>query len=200
MKHEERKRQIMEVGLDLFARRGYYNTSVADIIREIGIARGTFYRYFIDKQDLFNYIISQNISTGMAVLPHLPIDRLLPSEEIERRIIRGFQDFLDLPTSRNFVKLVMETMGSERSLLEMVLGFKDFFIKGLSNYFSIAQQKGLFRDRDPEMLSFFLLALLKETFFQWAIYNDFRDLNKLVHELISLIVHGLPDLSERKAP
>ena len=200
MKLEDRRRQIMEVGLSLFARHGYYNTTVADIIREIGIARGTFYRYFIDKQDLYNVILSENINYAMSILPQFPSDELLPPEEIERRIRKFFQDFLAQPTSRNVMQLVTETMGSEKAMLEISDGFKDFFIKGFSNYFSRAQQKGLFKGRNPEILSFLLLALLKETFFQWAIYNDFNDLEKLVHELISLVIFGLHGHAEEFTP
>ena len=196
MKLAERKQQIMEVGLELFARNGYYNTSVADIIKEIGIARGTFYRYFVDKTDLFNYILTEHINYGISILPELPFDHLLSTEELVSRITKGFSDFLSLPTSHNFVKLVVETMGSEKNLMEIVIGFKNFFIKGFSSYFILAQKKGLFTGRDPEITSFLLLALMKETFFQWAIYKDFDDLDKLISELISFILNGVGDVSD----
>ncbi len=194
MKHIERKQQIMEVGLELFARQGYYNTPVADIIKEIGIARGTFYRYYDDKQDLFNYILSEHINFGFGVLPQLPNDRVLTPKELKTRITKTFQDFLSAPTSQNFVKMVVETMGTEKYLMEMIVGFKNFFVKGLSAYFLLAQKKGFFKGRDPEITSFLLLALLKETFFQWVIYKDFDDLDKLIHELVSFIISGLSDL------
>jgi len=191
MKLADRRRQIMEVGLELFARQGYYNTSVADIIRELGVARGTFYRYFVDKQDLYNIILSENINYLMGILPQFPVDHPLSPEEIERRIVKFFRDFMAPPTSRHFVQLYTETLGSEKALMEISEGFQDFFIKGFSKYFANAQESGFFRGRDPEILSFLLLALLKETFLHWAIHKDFSDPEKLVHELISLIVHGL---------
>ena len=76
---------------------------------------------------------------------------------------------------------------ADRSILSRVIC--NTFIN--SNFFSRAQQKGHFNGRNPEILSFLLLALLREAFFQYTIYNDFNDLEKLIHELISLIIFGL---------
>lgn len=53
MQKEERKNQILECAKKLFAVYGYYDTQISDIIREAKIARGTFYRYFTNKKDIF---------------------------------------------------------------------------------------------------------------------------------------------------
>ncbi|MFW6080979.1 MAG: TetR/AcrR family transcriptional regulator [Desulfosalsimonas sp.] len=53
MDKEKRKEQILECAKKLFAAHGYYSTQISDIIREAGVARGTFYRYFTNKKDIF---------------------------------------------------------------------------------------------------------------------------------------------------
>lgn len=45
--------QIIETGLRLMAERGYRNTTVDDICKACGVAKGTFYHYFKTKFDLF---------------------------------------------------------------------------------------------------------------------------------------------------
>jgi AcrR family transcriptional regulator len=69
-KRESSKIQIRERLLDeslkLFSSRGLEKTTVADIVEQSGIARGTFYNYFPDVNSLFDAIISQmngNIQT-----------------------------------------------------------------------------------------------------------------------------------------
>ncbi len=45
--------QLRSVAVQEFALRGYTEVSVADICTQAGVAKGTFYRYFRSKQDLF---------------------------------------------------------------------------------------------------------------------------------------------------
>ncbi len=51
---EERKKEIMKVAGELFAKKGYEETSVNDILKQIGIAKGTFYHHFKSKEDVLN--------------------------------------------------------------------------------------------------------------------------------------------------
>ncbi len=44
----------MKVAGELFAKKGYEETSVNDILKQIGIAKGTFYHHFKSKEDVLN--------------------------------------------------------------------------------------------------------------------------------------------------
>ena len=52
MSKEERKEQIMKTALNLFAKKGFYNTTIADIAREMGMSVGNMYNYFPSKESL----------------------------------------------------------------------------------------------------------------------------------------------------
>lgn len=41
----------------MFERGGYFNTRVADIVAEAGVAHGSFYTYFASKQDVFLSVV-----------------------------------------------------------------------------------------------------------------------------------------------
>ncbi len=50
--------QRMQVtGLELFYKKGYYNTSVDDILKELSLSKGAFYYHFDSKEDFFTQII-----------------------------------------------------------------------------------------------------------------------------------------------
>ena len=50
--------QRMQVtGLELFYKKGYYNTSVDDILKELSLSKGAFYYHFDSKEDFFIQII-----------------------------------------------------------------------------------------------------------------------------------------------
>jgi AcrR family transcriptional regulator len=50
---EERRRQILDAAIIVFARLGFAGTGTADIAREAGIGEPTIYRYFTNKRDLY---------------------------------------------------------------------------------------------------------------------------------------------------
>jgi AcrR family transcriptional regulator len=50
---EARRAQIKESALQVFAEQGYHATSVTDLVKAAGVARGTFYLYFDSKDALF---------------------------------------------------------------------------------------------------------------------------------------------------
>lgn len=56
---EKTKQNIIDAALKLFAQRGYYGTSIADIAKEAGISKGLAYNYFKSKNDLAEAIFSQ---------------------------------------------------------------------------------------------------------------------------------------------
>jgi AcrR family transcriptional regulator len=49
---EEKKELIMKSALNLFAKRGFYNTTIADIANEMGMSVGNMYNYFPSKESL----------------------------------------------------------------------------------------------------------------------------------------------------
>jgi len=56
-KKSAKERALLEAGTILFAEKGYIGTTVEDIAREAGVAKGTFYLYFSDKAQLFKRIL-----------------------------------------------------------------------------------------------------------------------------------------------
>lgn len=54
---EARRQAILEAAKKIFAEKGFHNTSVSDIVQDVGIAQGTFYLYFEDKKAIFHEIL-----------------------------------------------------------------------------------------------------------------------------------------------
>ena len=80
-----RRSEILEVAQRLFYRNGYVQTSVQDIINEIGIAKGTFYHYFSSKQDLLDAMIERMVEQTLQSLePLVADDQLSALEKFER--------------------------------------------------------------------------------------------------------------------
>lgn len=57
---------LADAGAAQFRARGYRSTSVDDIVESANVARGTFYKYFSDKQDLLAAVAAEIYGAGMA--------------------------------------------------------------------------------------------------------------------------------------
>ncbi|MCR5688487.1 MAG: TetR/AcrR family transcriptional regulator [Lachnospiraceae bacterium] len=60
-KGEKRKQELLKIAYRMFITRGYENTSVDDIIKEAGIAKGTYYYYFESKEQTLEEVIGMMI-------------------------------------------------------------------------------------------------------------------------------------------
>jgi len=96
-KKQAQREAIMEVARKHFERFGYKRAVIDDIVREVGIAKGTFYLYFKSKDQLLFELISQlrheMIADFMSTLEEEP------TAEGRIRIIieMSFQAFEDYP-------------------------------------------------------------------------------------------------------
>lgn len=75
--YDERKTELLDTAQVLFYQKGYENTSVADIIEAVGIAKGTFYHYFKTKEDLLNQLIERITDTILSQLEIVANDKTL---------------------------------------------------------------------------------------------------------------------------
>lgn len=58
----ERKNELLDIAEQFFARSGYEETSVNDIITAADVAKGTFYYYFKSKEDLMDAVLDRQLA------------------------------------------------------------------------------------------------------------------------------------------
>ena len=54
----DRRQAILDAALDVFAEKGFASARLEDVASRAGIAKGTIYLYFTDKQDLFRNLVT----------------------------------------------------------------------------------------------------------------------------------------------
>jgi AcrR family transcriptional regulator len=77
---EERRRRLLELGTDLFARHDYDALSMAAIAREAGISKALLYHYFPSKQAYFVATLEQKAAELAALIA--PDPALAPAEQL----------------------------------------------------------------------------------------------------------------------
>lgn len=66
----ERRNAILAAALEEFAASGFAATRLDDVAKRAGVAKGTIYLYFADKETLFEELVSSQLSPIVGVLQH----------------------------------------------------------------------------------------------------------------------------------
>ncbi|MCB2209566.1 TetR/AcrR family transcriptional regulator [bacterium] len=68
---DHKRNRILTIAIDEFADNPYDVASISNIVREAEIAKGSFYQYFEDKQDLYQYLIELSAERRLDLLKTL---------------------------------------------------------------------------------------------------------------------------------
>lgn len=82
---EERRNEILDTAEKLFYTKGYTKTTINDILKEIGIAKGTFYYYFKSKEEVMHAIIHRIVDYDLAVAKRIARD---PEFTVHDKLLR----------------------------------------------------------------------------------------------------------------
>ena len=74
----ERRNEILDVAERLFCTNGYDNTSTNDILAEIGIARGTLYYHFKNKEDILDAMIDRILDETIKKTEKIAFNESMP--------------------------------------------------------------------------------------------------------------------------
>src|SRR6201992_1849689 len=86
---------LADAGAAQFRARGYRSTSVDDIVESASVARGTFYKYFSDKQDLLAAVAAEIYGAGMAFADRIADVDPLAKKSTLRPWLATYVEFYD---------------------------------------------------------------------------------------------------------
>lgn len=168
-KADERRKELMDVAFELFQENGYTATTVDDIIRKAGTAKGTFYYYFKSKEDILTEIAHRQLDEILEFARAVALESSTSALEKFQRLLAGINiqnteseevmDDLHQPENRKL---------HEQINVEIVRQLSPI----LANVVEQGVQEGVFQVEKPLETIQFILAgaqfLLDEELFQWS--------------------------------
>lgn len=109
----ERQQEIIQVSIGEFLQNDYRNASLSNIIKKLKLAKGSFYRYFNSKKDLYLYLLS-HVTAGR----YEEIDKLIEAlpENLEELLILNFRNKIEFdkanPLYSGFIYQLMRETGT----------------------------------------------------------------------------------------
>jgi TetR/AcrR family fatty acid metabolism transcriptional regulator len=174
----------------VFAERGFFNSQVADVAREAGVAAGTVYLYFRSKDDLlvsiFERTMSEAIAEGRAALAQVddPIERLRRIARLHLERVSRDRDLavvfqVELRQSTKFMERFSATQ-----LREYLGIIRDIIADG--------QTRGLVRPGiNPTVATKVLFGALDEMATNWILSSRRRPLSGDADLVMDLFLNGV---------
>ena len=187
---QQKRDALLNTAFKLFTTKGLNNTSIADIVEQAGVAKGTFYLYFKDKYDINNKLMVHRSTE-------------LFDNAMERLHEKGLTDYRDKIL---FIADDIITSLTENKLLLMFisknlgLGFYHFTMENeqIVEYPSIhnAYQE-LLQDtedtiREPKLMLYMIIELIGSSIYSSILYGQPVDIDTLKPHLYRSI-NGIID-------
>lgn len=104
---EARPQEIIAAGLAEFAERGFAATRLEDVATRAGIVKGTIYRYFENKEALFEAALSSGIGPAFEALPQKVADYDGSTFELVGLLIRRLYEILFAPDVELLARIII---------------------------------------------------------------------------------------------
>lgn len=157
----EKEKKLLDTALKLFIEKGINKTSIADIAKNAGIAKGTFYLYFKDKYELQDILLAKTsyelFSKAQKALEGKNIDRL------DDKIIFMIDYIIDaLKQDLNIIKFIQKnlSLGLYGEKINDLLDSNELKIKELFVHEVHERQIEL---ENPEITLFMIIELVSST-------------------------------------
>jgi TetR/AcrR family transcriptional regulator, fatty acid metabolism regulator protein len=206
LSRDERREQILDCALTVFARKGFHETSIADICAPARIARGTLYQYFTDKRGVLAALIDRIVCRVLDAIQHWPSLELSPdvaSTEanyvafVEARC-RQIMDavFADADTASLILRMARGTGFVSEALAridQQVVGVIAADARMHMNW-------GVLRPVDPQLVAEFIVGGMEKIVIQALDEGRAIDVPRIARELALLVSRGLLPADPRPLP
>ncbi len=192
----ERREQILDAALNVFARHGFHKATIKQIAREAGLkSPALIYWYFPSKADLFHAVVQRLAGLFSHLTEYEPLLNQ-PPEDLLLRLAQQYLSIFDNPQAENlFRTLVADALrapGRSSELVEQSIGR---VVNFLVAYFGRQIELGHLRPHNPEASArAFLGALnafvMSRTFFP-PLHTGLPDRDTYAAHIVSIFLDGL---------
>ncbi|SKC54336.1 transcriptional regulator, TetR family [Maledivibacter halophilus] len=188
--YEKKKEEITEKALKIFVAQGYHYTKFSDIARECNFGRTTLYKYFKNKDEIFQYAIDYIIEVSEEDYKTILEDNKLSHIEKIKKIVNLI--VIEYKSNNIILMLIDLWLLFKRENNRMVETMNQYTSK-IQNTFKNVLKDGI-QDKEiktinVESMSFVLYALIEVCLLQTCFYDNITIEEHLKN--IYIIIDGL---------
>jgi AcrR family transcriptional regulator len=184
----ERREQLVDAAVRLFADEGYHGTTVGDICDALGVGKGVFYWYFPSKDALFSEVLQDSL-LSLRRAQQIAIGQVEdPLERIEQGIRASISFFRDDPSVLEVIRIAARY----DEFIALVERGQQIVVADTANHIKEGMAKGEIRHGDPELMAHGILGAIFH-FVEVYLGSDVGSVERpeLADEAVAFCLHGL---------
>lgn len=153
---------IFDAAIDLFAAKGFDETTVEEVAQAAGLSRRSFFRYFANKDDL----LAQNVLNYGAVLAEAVEacpSGMAPLEVIRETISSGVKHVAAQTRTRQIIEIAVRSPSARRSHLSRMIDVED----RLAEAFAARLKNSSRNELKPRLLAGLTLVVMNAAIASW---------------------------------
>jgi len=191
----QRRDEIMAAAKEVFARKGFHETTIADIAKEAGLAYGSVYWYFDSKNELFHALMAveesalrNHVAAALAALG-VPAENV-GQEAPLRAAVEATLEYFE--SDKATVKLLLGDRYALGERFEKHLGgIYERFIDDIESFIVAAQERGEVVAAPPRMVAYTLAALVGQLAHRRLSTDDDVTAAQVADFVVALVLDGL---------
>lgn len=163
-----RQKQILDVAAGVFSKKGFARTQVDEIANLAGLGKGTVYRYFKDKENLFLSIVDK----GLENLKDLALESMAKEKEPLDKIKKVIEVYLKFFEKRSDLIRIFIHEQSEFQKRIQKRYYQHYYehVNKVEEVFKEAQALGLIKKRiNPRLAIAILTDMLNSFIYTWQL-------------------------------
>jgi len=204
---DERREQILDCALQVFAQKGYHGASVADVCARAGIGRATLYQYFDDKRDVLVALadrIARRVADAVDARAPLKIpEGFVPTEEQAVAFVAScFAEVLtvvfeDAATCRLLLRV---GRGADGVVDDMLRAIDESLLTLIEADLTAGQRAGVLRPFDARFAARFFLGGIEKIVLTYLDEDRPLDVQTIAREASVLELLGILTDRSRQSP
>ncbi len=187
-----KRAQITEAAVEVFAEKGFHAARVSDIARRAGVADGTIYNYFKNKEDLLLSIFEEKMDILLAGVAEALEGVDDPCEQIR---VFARHHFMQVQQNRSSAEVLQIELRLSNKFLkhyrpEKLWAYLDVVARAVRE----GQRRGIFRaEIDPFIAMWGFFGGLDELGIQWVLAREERrfSLQHAAEQLAEITIQGM---------
>ena len=199
----DKQERVMDAALTEFADRGFHEASLNRLVAQAGIAKGSIYQYFPNKEGLFHYLFQKALSMVRGTLTAVKEESLNENlfTRLEKSLKAGVRFLKEHPRIFGlYLKIQFDKQAPFRE--ELLSAVRVHAVEYFGSLVRRARARGELRPGVSDAALLFLLDAVFDRFLQTAAIPALdvtlglqratpEDLEKRIKELIGLLRDGL---------
>jgi AcrR family transcriptional regulator len=186
---QKRRKHILDVATRVFSKKGFAGTQVDEVADRAGLGKGTVYRYFKDKKELFFSVVDR----GMEDLKNSVLEEMAKEEKPLDKIKKAIETYLSyFEKNSNLISILIHEQSEFQKRIqkryfdryyEHINRMEEVFHQGIAN--------GKIKKIDVKGAIGILTNMLNGLVYMWQLEGRKYSLSERVPMLLSIYFSGI---------